>query len=423
MALTWKFLSQYFLTLGTILGMFQFTFNKKSLKAEPLQKLRIYSMCLNTALIFLFPASSISILVFVSDDVDLNIFKMMGVVYLFELVTQNISYTFLVCNLVYKNSKKLTELINSGSELLQVSYKSFSMDLFWLIVGLIVLMEWICCLVDFMACFSTVNYNIIMLWAIVVNFICDFIIMFVGNLFFCAILCAANFYKSLNYDLKMIVEPLKTDNSLSHFLMIQISDRIDQKMILHLKIGRFVQDLNVIFSPICAGILLYSFATITGEFYTFYSYTRVLTEADAAGYVILSMYMVALQILVVFSFVYASSQVVEQIERTADILKIFLDPSVDDRLKNTVNDSIKNLTFQDITIYFSRLRYFHYSCVSIKLASISAGCLTWITASWDRYGNENSLKRTIFSSFLIRFLLLVPPISSFWCNFTYLNEF
>lgn len=342
MELLWKLLSQYFLKLGTVLGIFQFTFNQESFVAKPSQGLKVYSRCLHTTLGILYIVSTISILVHLRDDNDLSVLKMMGMVYLFELVTQNISFILIVHSLVYVNTSKLIELINCGGELWRLSKQCFSMQFFWMIIGWSVIQNWISCTIDFVASFSTVSYNFEMSWTIIIYSICGFINTLVGNLFFCAMLCTASFYKSLNKDLKLIIKPLKSDKLPSHSQTITTSDRIDQTMILHAKIGRFVQDLNKIFSSVCGGMLVYSFGTIVGESYSLYSITRVETEDIVEDYKNLSMYMVALQILLVLSFVYASSIVTGQIERTAEILKVFLDPSVDDRLKNSVIDDFTN---------------------------------------------------------------------------------
>lgn len=335
MHLMWKILINYFLKIGSVLGIVQFNYDEASFIANKSRAKRIYSVCVNTTLVIAFPTSAcilyaLSLKTLVDST---NSASLMKLAYIYDVTTQISTYTVIVWILIYGSSSKMIDLVNTGNELIQNSAGSFSSRFFWLIILKSIFFEWIRGYFGVLAYTAYLEYGLNRIWMLIVTNLGIFVNMFVGNVFFCGIYSAGKLFKGLNKQLKLIVKPLKTNQKLSYSQLIEISDQIDRKMILHAKIGKFVEDINQTFSLICLLMLIEAFVTITEELYSFYAASRTVSLETSS----LSVIMAFFQALNIFSFVYASSHVAEQTEKTGDILKVFVDSSADDRLKNSVS--------------------------------------------------------------------------------------
>ena len=332
MQLMWKILINYFLKVGSVLGIIQFNFNNGSFIATKSKGKQFYAKCLSIVLLIFIPFGSSLFYQLMSSSFQQGT-MLLEVVFFIQLSSQVVTSIMIVCILIQRNSSKVVKLINTGSELIQQTTESFSSRFFWLIFLKIILFEWLPIVFELWVNEPLTDHQLSLIWTMLITYLCGFINSFVANTFFDGIYFTAKLFKSLNNELKVIVRPLKTNQRLSHSQILQISDQIDQKMILHAKIGKFLEDLNQMFSFICMMILLDAFLVITGELYAFYVMSRNTTAESSTMSVAVAIF----QALVIFSFVYASSHVTDQIERTGDILKVFLDSSVDTRLKNSVN--------------------------------------------------------------------------------------
>ena len=326
-----KILVIYFTKIGTVCGFFPYTFDGKLYKPTKSTTLRVYSVFCSLLAVS-FPIASYILFIHNRGDIDTSEFTLMHLVNSFELLGQNISIFLIVWSLVYKHQATVFEVVNCASDLSGVLVGKFSKQFLLMNYLLILSMEWLSIIwYIFFEALNPLNDFTLRL-SMNVSVIREYFIMFTANLFFEAFCGAGLFYKILNKELKLLIKPLKKRQHLTHSQMLVISDMMDQKMVLHAKIGKFVSDVNKIFSLICASILLNAFITITGELYTFYSSSRMPGDKNDSFGLFLALY----QIVLVFSFVYAANQVSEEFEATGDVLKVFLDSSADDRLKNSV---------------------------------------------------------------------------------------
>ena len=332
MQLMWKIFINYFLKVGSAFGIFQFNFNNGSFIATKSKIKQFYAKCVSIVLIIALPFGAFEFNNLLSRSFLQKGTMMLGVVFMIQISSQTATNLVINCILIQRNSSKVNKLINTGIELIQQMSESFSASFFWLIFSKIIFFEWLTIILDIWANHSITDDKLSLIWMMLITYLSGFINIFVCNIFFCGIYCSGMIFKSLNNELKIIVKPLKTNQRLTHSQILQISDQIDQKMILHAKIREFLEDLNQMFSFICMMILIEAFLIITGELYSFYVLSRISTAESS----IMSIVVALFQSLVIFSLVYASSHVTEQVERTGDILKVFVDSSVDDRLKNSV---------------------------------------------------------------------------------------
>ena len=331
-----KYLFKYFLRTGIALGLFPHSFDETNFKAGKSKALGIYSFCFSSVLLFLFPTSyTVYFLNFLSGKL-IDKYTLMGLVSTFEMIMQIITYILIVWNLVYKNGDKILSTFNCGADLMQVLPLKYSKALFNLIILKIICFDWISNIFYYLSNEQIWTFGLLNTWPMAVTLVGSFIIDFIANIFFCSLYCAGKFYKGLNKDLKTIIYPLHKRSLLTHSEILEISDKIDQKMVLHAKVGKLVENFNQIFSMICASLILTSFTTIVGEFYCFYAFSRISLENNQEM-VQFNVYMAFYKLIETFSFVYASNHITEQFENTGDILKVFLDASVDDRLKNSVS--------------------------------------------------------------------------------------
>lgn len=334
MELFWKILLNYFIKVGTLLGIFPYTFEGNFYKANKCKALRIYGICSNIIIFTSFPLASVFLFKFFRGDFDAGKFLLTQLVSISEFVSENICIYTIVWSLIFKYPAKVFEVVNCGSELSRIINAQFTKQFLIISCLLVIIMEWFNSI--WMIQLNYNNIDVPISFCMILYAICDFIIMFVANLFIGAFCCAGLFYKTVNKELKLIIKPLKNKQQLTHNQMIEISELMDQKMILHAKIGKFVNDINKIFSLICVSIMLNSFVIIIGELYSFYAKSRIENEDTTAFSIQLGMF----QISLMFCLVYAANEVSEQFEATGDVLKVFLDSSVDNRLKNSVKEKL-----------------------------------------------------------------------------------
>lgn len=335
MHLMGKLVLNYFFKIGSLLGVIQFNYNAVSFVATKSNAKQIYSIFINTVLAILFPTMAYIYFLIYNKTFGQNgsSVSLMKLAYIYEMLAQISTYIVVVGVLIHKNSSKVIDLMNTGSELIQHSVGSFPNSFFWVIILKILLFDWMREIFVILTYLAYTQYTFNEMWMMIVTSVCCFVNIFVGNIFFCGIFCAGRIFKVQNKQLKTILQPLKKNQKLTHLQLLEISDKIDQKMVLHAKIGKFVEDLNEIFSLIGMMMLLEAFVIITEELYSFYASSR-MANAEASTMSVITAFFYA---ILVFSFVYASNHITEQVDKTGDILKVFVDTSVDDRLKNSVN--------------------------------------------------------------------------------------
>lgn len=265
--------------------------------------------------------------------------------YTLQNSSQLITYSILFFTLMYNGSSEMIELVKTGCELEQMSQEKESNNKFFkLIVLKIFFLEWVnSCFIMF-SNYEMIIYPKIVVCSMLVTMLGNTINMFAANIFFCGLYWVGKLYKTLNKQLKAIVKPLTNDQKLSLSQLLELSEKVDQMMIQHAKIGKFVEEYNKIFSLFCAAKLLEAFVTITVEVYSFYIFSRTSPDDGSSP---LSFYLVLVQISTVFSFVYASSFVTEHFQKTGDLLKVFLDNSVDDRVRNSVRTQNFQILFNE----------------------------------------------------------------------------
>ena len=263
--------------------------------------------------------------------------SLLNLTYAFQLTTQIITYSTVFSTLILKDASEIIKLFNSGSELMQAIKGKVSNNFYVALILKIFLLEWVYYFFQIFANYEMLTYPKLFIFTLLVTIFGNFINMFVANIFFCGIYCTGKLFKNLNKQLKLIVKPLQSfrplNQVLTHSQMVELSEKIEHIMIQHAKIVQFVKDFNKLFSLFCASKLLEGFVTITSDAYTFYVFSRTAPDDGSSP---LSFYTCFVHISLIFSFIFASNFATEQFQKTGDILKVYLDFSVDDRLKNSV---------------------------------------------------------------------------------------
>lgn len=369
-----KYLLQYFLKTGRAVGIFPYIYHETQLKAVKSRALLLYSFCASSVFLFIFPISCRIYFINFQSGFILEKYALMSLVSVFEMIIQIITYTVIVWSLVFKNQNKILETFNCGAELFQVISIKFPIILFFLIVCKIIFFDWIITIVFYASDEKVVSNGVLSTWPMLVTIVGFFIIDLVSNIFFCSLYFSGKLYISLNKELKTIMRSLTIKNPLNLSEMLQISEKIEQKMVLHAKIGKFITNFKQIFSMICVSLVLGCFTTIVGEFYCFYAFSRVPLENNQYK-IEMNIYQAFYKIVDLFSFVYASNQITEQFGKTGDILKVFLDSSVDDRLKNSVRFYYCVKVTSKVLIYF-RSKFFLCNYLSKMFLLIFVECLS-----------------------------------------------
>ena len=327
-----KFMNNYFLKTGQILGICPYSFDNNSFAATKNRILRIYSCVFCLILVIFQPVSTIQVSILYRDySLEDGPNLILKLVEIFESIMDNTVYMSIVWCIVFMNQNKILSSMNQGIEISKIFGECSSKMFQLFMLSKIILLDWMFFIL--LGNLSIIMSGKILAMICMINY---FTIDFTINIMICAYVFAAHFYKKLNKDLNALMIPLRHSKKLTLTQMLKLSDEIDHKMCLHAKIGNFVNDLNQIFSVIFVTILLRSFVVITAELYTLYVFSRRTDEHVLEGKS-LSMYLTAYDTIEYFIFVYVSVKVTEQFQRTGDILKVFLADSVDDRLKNSVS--------------------------------------------------------------------------------------
>lgn len=362
----WKFLLQYFLKFGSIFGVIKISFNFKTLKAEKSKTKVIFCFCFSTIFIIIFFISSHTVVIFFCDIVGSKEYYVMGLAYMLRICTEMLTYVICVWSLLFRDSLTIIHLINSGSEIIQSLNEKIPISFYMTVLLKIMVLELAFCTFQWCLIWTVYAFPKYVIYSMIITTIGNAINMYSANIFFCAIYLAGKLYEIVNKQLKTIVKPLKKNQKITRAQMLEITGKIEKMMILHGKIGKFVEDLNIFFSLICVAKLLQAFMAITSETYTFFLFFKMLPNFATT---ILSFYGVLVQIAVVFCFVFAANHVTDQFDKTGDILQIFLDSSIDDRLKNCVSfGTLLTFMLNHYLIMESfRWKYLRCNCLNIEL--------------------------------------------------------